>query len=359
MRIAIVQDALCVAGGSERLVLWMKQAFPQAPIFTSVFLPGKTFAEYGSMDVHVLPFARYIRTETQFKVLYLLWLFEIQRMDFSEFDVVLSSSTYLAKYIQPAPNVKHASYIYAPFRLLWKPESYSQESLPTPRFLSWFIRKMTPQLRKWDSRRTRQISRVATTCQNMAKEIQEKYQLKASIIYPPIDLSSYPEYEEDGGYYLSVSRLISHKRVDLAIKACNALGKNLVVVGDGPEMLNLRRLAGPTIQFTGNVDNKQLTSLYSHSKGLIFSSHEDFGIVPLEAQACGVPVIAFGKGGVLETVREGYTGIFFKDQVVDSLIAGIQQFEKTEFDHAKIRSWIKRFDPMVFLRTIQDFVISA
>jgi len=152
--------------------------------------------------------------------------------------------------------------------------------------------------------------------------------------------------------------LISHKRVDLAVKACNLLGKNLIIVGEGPEIKNLRKISGPTIKFVGNVDNEQLKNLYSHAKALIFSSEEDYGLVPLEAQACGIPVIAFGKGGVLETVKDGVTGIYFKEQVVESVIESIQQLEKHIFEQDIIRNWVKRFGVESFISGIQNFVYS-
>ena len=358
MRIAIVHDALCVAGGAERLVLWMAKAFPQAPIYTSVYLPEKTFPEYKILDVRVLPFSRFVRNETQFKLLYPLWLFEFQRLDFSNYDVVLSSSSYLAKFIQPAKQVRHLAYIYAPFRLLWKTESYSQDSLPTPNMFTGILKKFIPKMRKWDQEKTQLISKIATSCLNMANEIQEKYQKTSTIIYPPVDVSDYTITPDREDYFISVSRLISHKRVDLAVKACTLLGKNLIIVGEGPEIKNLRKIAGPSVRFEGNVDNVRLKYLYSHAKALIFSSEEDFGIVPLEAQAFGSPVIAFGKGGVLETVKDGVTGIYFMEQNVESLIESIQKIDQHFFDQDTIREWANRFDVDSFITGIQNFVSS-
>jgi len=238
MRMAIVHDALCVSGGAERLVLWMAKAFPEAPIYTSVYLPAGTFAGYQQLDVRQLPFARVIRTERQFKLLFPLWLYLIQRLDFREFDIVLSSSTYLAKFIRPATTVKHACYLYAPFRLLWKPESYTAESLPTPAATSGLVKGIVPLLRKWDLKRTQAIPRLATSCRNMADEIQKVYGRQSTILYPPVEVPEELPPDDRGDYYLSVSRLISHKRVDLAVQACVRSGRKLVVVGDGPEREN-------------------------------------------------------------------------------------------------------------------------
>jgi len=359
VRIAIVHDALCVSGGAERLVLWMAKAFPEAPIYTAVYLPDGTFPEYREMDVRTLPFAGGIRTERQFKLLFPLWLYLIQRLDFREYDVVLSSSTYLAKYIRPAAAVRHACYLYAPFRLLWKPESYSAGSLPTPESTQGLVKGISSLMRRWDVRRTQAIPALATSCQNMVNEIQRVYNRQATILYPPVELPNESVYTDREDYYLSVSRLISHKRVDLAVDACNRLNRKLIVVGDGPERQKLEQLSGPTITFTGRISDATLQDLYRKARGLIFPSYEDYGIVPLEAQAWGVPVIAFGKGGSLETVQEGTSGVFFNQQEVSSLVAALEGFERITFDPQKIRQWVTRFNVERFITDLKEFVATA
>lgn len=356
MRIAIVHDALCVPGGAERLVLWMAKAFPGAPIFTSVYLPANTFPEFQQLNVRVLPFARFIRSERQFKLLYPMWLSLIQRLDFSDYDVVLSSSTYLAKFIKPAPGVKHACYLYAPFRLLWKPDSYSAESLPTPEAASGLVKWSAGLLRKWDIRRTRAIPKIATSCRNMAEEIRKVYEMPAAILYPPVEIPAELPARAGREYYLSVSRLISHKRVDLAVRACTQTGRKLVVVGDGPERAKLQQMAGEGIRFTGRVSDAELQALYRGAKGLIFPSFEDYGIAPLEAQAWGVPVIAYGRGGSLETVQESVSGLFFERQEVDAVVDALDRFESTSFDPQQIRRWVSRFNVDAFVRGLQQFV---
>jgi glycosyltransferase involved in cell wall biosynthesis len=358
-RIAIVHDALCVPGGAERLVLQMAKAFPGAPIFTSVYLPDQTFAEFKELDVRTLPFSKFVKSERQFKVLLPLWLMELRTKSFKDFDYILSSSTYLAKYIKPAKNVRHRAYIHAPFRLLWKTSSYTHESLPTPRLLSPFIKSSLPVLRKWDQELTHRIPQVATSCKNVADEIQRIYNINAKVIYPPVKIHQEVSHEcAKGDYFLSVSRLISHKRVDLAIEACNRLNRKLVIVGDGPERAILEKQAGPLVQFLGRVDDENLSDLYQNALALIFPSHEDFGIVPLEAQAWGVPVIAYGKGGALETIKEGISGIFFPDQTVESLIQSIIRFDRLVFNRSQIIEWVSKFDEDEFISRIREFVFS-
>lgn len=356
-KIAILHDSLCVPGGAERLTLALAHTFPDAPIYTSVYLPEQTFPEFKNYNVHSLPNSKFVHSERQFKLFYLLWLAELQHVHFSEYDLVLSSSTYLAKYIRPAAGVTHKAYIHAPFRFLWKPESYSDSSLPTPKALTELIKLFLPVLRRIDLRETQKIPYLATNSLNMAHEIKKIYQREATVIHPPISLKAFPLRAEPGGnYYITVSRLISHKRIDLAIQACNSLRKRLIVVGDGPEKKKLEQIAGDTIHFTGRMDDRQLLELYSGAKALIFPSYEDYGIVPLEAQACGKPVIAFGKGGALETIQDQVSGIYFKEQSVESLIDGILRFEKMRFWPEQIWKWAGQFDESIFSQKMIEFV---
>ena len=356
MKIAIVHDALCVPGGAERFVLWLVKAFPDAPIFTSIYLPDATFPEYKKLNVVPLRFGTSIRTERQFKLLYPLWLWQFQRMDFSAFDVVLSSSTYLAKFIHSTGNTKHFAYLYAPFRLLWRPDSYTRESLPTPGFIAPLVKKIVPQFRKWDINNTQKIDKVATSCKNIASQIKSIYHINPTIINPPVSLADFSLSTSNGAYYLTVSRLVSHKRIDIAIEACNKLHRPLIVVGDGPERKALEKMAGETVKFVGRVDDAQLRDLYKNASALLFPSYEDYGIVPLEAQASGIPVLAYGHGGALETILDNETGLFFPHQNADTLIDCILTFETRKFDPQRIREWAKQFDAEKFIEKIRGFV---
>lgn len=356
MKLAIVHDALTVSGGAERVALFMAQAFPDATFFTSVYLPKKTFPEFKNLDVRTLPLSGSVHSDRQFKLMYPLWLSEISRMRFSEFDLVLSSSTYLAKYVRPAKRVMHRAYLHAPFRLLWKPESYSTDSLPTPTSMRGLVERALPPLRKFDILETRQINSLAANCQNIANEIKTIYGRESTVIHPPVRINDYKMAAGKGAYFLSVSRLISHKHVEIAVEACNRLGVELVIVGEGPEMKRLQDMAGKTIHFVGRVSEEKLHDLYKGCRALIFPSHEDFGLTPIEAQACGRPVIAFGKGGVLETVQPGVTGCFFADQTVDSLQVVLEGFDEMIFDPSAIRAWAAQFDVINFDRTLREFV---
>ena len=213
----------------------------------------------------------------------------------------------------------------------------------------------------WDQAAMHGVSAIATTCRNMAREIARCYDRQAEVIYAPVRLSDYrigPGLTNaPGEYFLTVSRLVSHKRVDLAVRACRQLGRRLVVVGDGPELPALRMLAGDNVTFAGLVDKRTLVDLYAGCRALLFCSEEDYGLAPIEAQASGRPVIAYGAGGALETVLEGRSGIFFGEQTTDSLIAAMTRFEGETFDPVQVRDWVARFDVEPFTRHVRNFVL--
>jgi glycosyltransferase involved in cell wall biosynthesis len=355
-KIAIVHDALVVTAGSEKVALHLSNLFPNAPIFTSAYLPEKTFPEFKSKNVKTLPLASLVKNEKQFKYLFPLWYAGFSHLDLKGYDIVISSANYLAKYINPPSSTVHVCYLHNPFRYLWKPDAYSDQSVPYNHAAMSFVRLMLPIFRQIDIRRTRKIKNLLTNSQNVANQIERIYGLKAEVIYPPINFEEYLFSKETDSYYLYAGRLISHKRVDLAIEACKRLKRPLVIAGDGLERSTLEKLGGENVRFMGRVSLEELKHLYSHCRALIFPSDEDFGIVPVEAQASGRPVIAYQSGGALETVVDNETGIFFSQQAVESLCEAMIRFEKMKFDPARIRSNAKRFDISVFNDRILDYL---
>jgi glycosyltransferase involved in cell wall biosynthesis len=357
-RVAIVHDALVNRGGAERVVTYMCEAFPDAPVFTSVYLPDCTYEEFRHREVHVLPGARWVRDERRAKRFLPLWIAGFRALDLKGFDAVLSSSTFGAKHVRPPAGVRHAGYLYAPFRLVWKPEAYDPSSVPVGRVGRWAVAVARPLLRAADRRATARIPALATTCRNMAEEIARCYGRDARIIPAPVRLSEYRVGAGSGEYYLTVSRLISHKRVDLAIEACKQLRKRLIVVGDGPQREHLQRLGDEEhVRFVGAIPRQQLVDLYAGCRALLFCGHEDYGLAPIEAQASGRPVIAYGAGGVLETVIDGWTGVFFKEQTVEALVDAMRAFEQRRFDAGEIRRSVERFDVPGFVSAIREFAL--
>ena len=355
-KVAIVHDALVNAGGAERTVTYMCEAFPDAPVFTSVYLPDRTYDAFKRREVHELPGARWASGERRTKQLLPLWIHGFRHLDLSGFDVILSSSTFAAKHVRAPAGAIHLCYLYAPFRVLWKPGSYDHGSLPISRIARLPLALARPWLRAWDLRTTRAIPALATSCRHMAAEIARCYNREARVIYVPVRLRDYTPAGGPGDYYLTVSRLISHKRVDLAVRACARLGRRLVIVGDGPELESLRRLAGDAATFVRTVTDRELAKLYAGCRALLFCSHEDYGLAPIEAQASGRPVVAYGAGGVLETVIDGETGVFFARQDVDAVAAAIEKLEEMTFDPGAIRRSAARFDLTRFIEELRDFV---
>lgn len=346
-KIAIVHDAFTIRGGAEKVAYYLSKVFPLAPVFTTVYLRDKTFEELKDIDIRTHIFSKIINNEKQFKRLYPIWYLQMRNLNFDQYDLVVSNSTYLAKFISPPINGKHISYLHAPFRLLWNRNSYSDGSLPINSSLMKIVDKFLPYLQKRDLNLTQKIDQIISNSKNMQESIRNIYKKDSIVIYPPIEINQY-SIDEPQDYYLCVGRLISHKRIDLVIKACNQLKRKLIIVGDGLEKQNLEAIASEFIQFMSNIDDQKLKMLYATCKALIFPSFEDFGMVPIEVQASGRPVIAYKAGGVLETVTEGVSGVFFMNQTVDDIIQAIERFEKLDFSSEAIRSSVEKFDFEVF-----------
>lgn len=358
-RVAIVHDALVNSGGAERTAAFMAMVFPDADIITSAYLPDRTFAEFRQRRIATLPGARFATSERRTKQLLPLWLWGFRRLELGSYDFVLSSTTFAAKHVRPPASTPHTCYCYAPFRWLWKPTAYSPQSLPFKRLPGLLAPLVRPGLRQLDYAAMQRVTRIATSCENMAREIDACYQRPAAIIYPPIRLADYAVGAEPGDYFLTVSRLISHKRVDLAIRACETLKLKLIVVGDGPELAALQAIAGPNTHFAGRVSDAELRRLYRDCRALIFPSLEDYGLAPIEAQASGRPVIAYGAGGALETVTPGLSGILFPAQTVENVIAALEAYSVATFEPQVIRQSVQRFDLEIFRRNLRSLVLAG
>ena len=354
-KIAIVADTLAIAGGAEKVTLSLSNIFPGAPIYTSVYLPENTFPEFKSKKILTMPYAGQVKTWRSFQRLLPWWYLNFTTLDLRGFDIIVSSASYLAKYINPPRGVAHICYLQNPFRLLWRPSVYGLPSLPYGRLSMTVIKLLLPLARKLDITKTRRIHQVVANSQNVADQIRQIYGIEAEVAYPPIDIDQF-SIGTPGDYYLYAGRLISHKRVDLAIQACNQLKRKLIVAGDGLERSALEKLGGETVEFVGRVSDERLRQLYSNCLALLFPSDEDFGMVPVEAQASGRPVIAYRSGGALETVIENQTGVFFDSQELEAICAAVLRFEKMKFDPELIRRNAMRFDQDVFAGKIRAYV---
>ena len=355
-RIKLVQDGLVVSGGAERLTAALCQIFPESPLFISAWLPDQTFPFFKTHPPQVLPLAKLAGSERGFKLLYPLWWLGFRSLRFENTDLVFSSSSYLAKYIQPPEGVPHICYLHNPFRYLWDRDVYAGDSLPISGTALRIADALLPQLRRMDYRLTGKITHILTNSRHMAARIKAVYGRDAEVVYPPVNTAEFPFSENREDFYLVVGRLLSYKKVDMAIQACQKLGRRLLVVGSGPEEDRLRAMAQGGVEFLGRVPEEKLKQLYSQARALLYPGYEDFGLIPVEAQATGCPVIAYGAGGVLETVLPDQTGIFFREQHSAALTEAIVRFEKTRFEHALIRQQAQRFDIEVFKEKILSIV---
>lgn len=356
LKIAIVCDWLTVFAGAERVVYEMHQLFPNAVIYTSLYnkkaLPAFKNAEVRESALRYLPFAR------KFHRLFLPWMpLAFERMDLSEFDLVISSSHSAAKGIITRPETLHVCYCHSPMRYVWDQSHQYQDQFKSFSLLRPFYRPILHKIRLWDRVAADRVDSFVTNSAYIQDRVKKYYKRESTVIHPPVDLHTFSVGKQHGDAYLAVGRLIPYKRFDLIVKAAVKMGFSLKVVGDGPELKKLKRLAkGADIEFLGKISDEDLRSAYQHAKALIFPQQEDFGIVPLEAMACGTPVIAYGKGGALETVMDGVSGLFFEEQSVESLVKAVQKFEKKKWDAEKVADSVSQFGAARFRSELRHFL---
>lgn len=361
-KIAIIHDWLTNMGGAEPLVLEIHKLFPKAPIYTSVYDPEKT-AAFKGIDVRTTTLQTKLPKKLRYK--HVLWptfrAKAFRELDLSEFDVIISSSSAEAKSVRKTrPGQVHIAYIHTPPRYYWSHyEEFRREfnfGALTPiirPFIPYFVKKM----RKLDLESTKDIDVFIANSTVTQERIKEYYGKPSTVIYPPVEVDKFtppPKGERDG--YVIWGRHVPYKRFDLAIKAANQLGAKLTIAGAGPDTERLKSLAGPTVKFVGRISDEALVKLAQTSKAFLFPNEEDFGISAVEALAAGTPVIAYKKGGALDIVQDGETGVFFEKQTVKSLVEAMKRFEMMSFLPATLHRKAKRFDKSLFDTKIQKIV---
>lgn len=372
-RIAIIHDWLTGMRGGEKCLEVFCELFPEATLFTLLREKGSASPTIEGMDIRT-SFLQGIPGITQ-KYRNFLPLFPaaIESFDLSKYDLILSSSHCVAKGVKVPAGALHISYCHTPARYLWQffDEYFASENPLKRRVIKYFIES----LKKWDLRSNKRVDHFVANSKNVRNRIKEFYSRDADVIYPPVDVTpkTLPllserlqeiEHTAHGPYYLVVSALVPYKRIDIAIEAFNKSGKRLIVIGTGPELEKLRKEASVNIAFLGWVSDEELVDHYSGCQALVFPGEEDFGIVPLEAQAYGKPVIAYGKGGALETVvpigsaGAEPTGVFFFEKTAEALNGAIDVFEKSRgaFNANGIRSNALKFNRERFKQEVMDYI---
>jgi glycosyltransferase involved in cell wall biosynthesis len=337
MRTAIVHEWLVTFGGSEKVVEQILALYPEADLFTLVdFLPAN---DRGFL-AHTRIFTSFIQKFPLAKKVYRQYLpcmpFAIEQFDLSNYDLIISSSHAVAKGVLTGPDQLHISYVHSPIRYAWDMQyQYLHESGLEKGLLSWFTRGILHYIRLWDSRTANGVDQFATNSEFIARRIWKVYRREAKVIHPPVQISNFPIREEKENYYLAASRLVPYKKMDLIVEAFNRMpDKRLIVIGDGPGLKKVKAKAQRNIEVLGYQPTEILSRYMQAARAFVFTAQEDFGITPLEAQACGTPVIAYGGGGALETIRGlDYiypTGVFYREQSAEAIIDAVGLFEANE-----------------------------
>lgn len=351
MKVALVYDRINKWGGAERVLLSLHKLFPDAPIFTSVYDPeNASWADPFEIKPSFLQKMKIARRTHEAFALFMPVAFE--SFSFKGYDVVISVTSEAAKGIITPPETLHVCYCLTPTRYLWSGyETYFKN--PALKHLS---KPAVSYLRNWDKAAAKRPDKMIAISEEVKDRIATYYKRDASIIYPPVSLGKSGKGKEEGKkkskeeYFLVVSRLVPYKRVDLAIRACNKLKYPLKIVGTGSEEKRLKQIAGPTIEFLGNVPDAELATYYEHAKGLIFPGVEDFGITVVEAQRFGKPVLAFYAGGAKETLISGKTGMFFEKQTVDDLAKSLKMFNTFRYTSEDCINQAEKFTEKIFLQ---------
>ncbi len=345
MKVALVYDWVSKIGGAERVLEALHEIWPEAPLYTAVY--NSTTAPWAKKFQVIPSFLNKFPLASKHHEFY-PWLTPLafEGFDFSDFDVVISVTSAYAKGIITRPSTLHFCYCLTPTRYLWS--GYHQYFKNKPlRFLS---KPLLKYLRNWDKVACQRPDFYLAISENVQKRIKKYYHRSSKVVYPPLDINKFFIIKEkrSSDYFLMVSRLVAYKKVDLAIKAFNQLGWPLKIVGIGSQMSRLKIMAKRNIEFLGQLTDNELLSYYQNCRAVVFPQEEDFGLVPLEAQACGKPVIAFKAGGALETVVEGRTGTFFYPQTSQALIKTLKVFKAKDFNPGVCRKNAKKFSKQSF-----------
>ena len=342
MKVALVYDRVNKWGGAERVLLALHKIFPKAPLYTSLY--NKKTAKWAeSFNIQTSFLQNFPLAKSYHELYALLMPIAFESFNFDEYDLVISVTSEAAKGIITKPGTTHICYCLTPTRYLW---SGYEDYFKNPIF-RLFSKPAVSYLRSWDKIASQRPDRYIAISTEVRKRIKKYYDRESTTIYPPLTLID-KDIEDirfsRGDYFLVVSRLTNfYKRVDLAIKACNYLKLPLKIVGSGRDESNLKKMAGPTIEFLGNLTDEKLSFYYKNSKALIFPGLEDFGLVMAEAQSFGKPVIAFRGGGALDIIKEGITGEFFENQTAESLIKVLEKFNNKSYNSSLCKENSLRF----------------
>jgi glycosyltransferase involved in cell wall biosynthesis len=365
MKIAVVCDDLIQFGGAEKVLLTILEIWKDAPLYISVAsAEWVDLCREKGITLHTsfmqkIPFAAKLN---RYLAPFFLYIIAFQSFDFSEFDIVLSLSSRFSHHIITKPQTKHVCYMHTLGRMFWEPFDYFQNEdygilEPLKKFAAYFLSLPLSVIRVMDYFSSKRIDYVISNSITTKMRVKKYLGIDSEVINPPVDLDEFRGKDHSpGDYFLIITRLISWKRVDIAIKACEDRGTPLKIVGEGPDKKRLKSISGSNTEFLGYVDDVEKTKLLKGCRAVINTQLEDFGIVPLEALACGKPVIAFGKGGVLETVEPGISGEFFYEQTPESLKEKLEKFDLGKYNPKNCIQRAKEFSKVKFKQKMLEYI---
>ncbi|CAN5915340.1 glycosyltransferase [soil metagenome] len=357
VRVALVHYWLVGMRGGEKVLEVLCDLYPDADIFTLVCDPS-AISEKLKRHRITTSFLQKIGGVKHYQKMLPLMPYALESFDLTGYDLIISSESGPAKGIIPGPDATHICFCHSPMRYIW--DLYPQYRAAAGPLTRSLMSLAAPSLRQWDVSTSHRVDHFIANSGYVAKRIERYYRRTAHVVHPPVNLARFSPLSattEPGDYYLCAGQVTPYKKIEIAVEACTRLGKRLVVIGSGVGPA-LRQLAGPTVEFLGAVDDATMTHHFAHCKALLFPGVEDFGIVPLEVMASGRPVVAYARGGALETVVDGTTGMFFHEQTTDAVVDAIGRFEAiaSSFDSGVLHSHAATFDTAVFRKRLASVI---
>lgn len=364
MKVAIIQEWLVTIGGSDKVVKAIADVFPDADIYTLVAKKevcdelGINWNKVHTSFIQKMPLAA-----KKHRAYLPLFPFAIEQFDLRGYDVIISSSHCVAKGVLTKADQLHICYCHSPIRYVWDMyNEYLEEANLTKGLKGWLVRYLLHRIRKWDMLSSFRVDYYISNSDYVGQRIKETYRRESTTIHPNIDITNFEYCGQKENFYLASSRLVSYKKIDIIIEAFNRMPeKKLIVIGGGPNLKKYKEMAKENVTVMGYQPFNILKEKMQKAKAFIFAADEDFGMIPIEAEACGTPVIAYGHGGSLETVSEGRTGLFFQEQTPESIMKAITDFEalgNTPFNYETCRKWAESFSEERFKKEIKEFVDS-
>lgn len=356
MRVALIHDHLTQYGGAERVLEALQAIWPDAPTYTLRYDPETMGQAFGHKVIRTSFLARLPFAKRAFRWFLPLMPMATESYDLSSFDVIISNSSAFSKGVITSPETLHICYCHTPTRYLWSDSDSYVEELRAPGFVKALLPYVLHKLRVWDQLAAHRVDKFVANSETVQRRIGKYYRRDSEVIYPPVDIERFAISNDPKSYFLTGGRLVAYKRFDIVVDAFTKIGKPLKIFGTGPELADLKRRAGKNIEFVGRVSDDERARLFANAIAFINPQEEDFGITPVESMASGRPVIAYRRGGALETVIDGVTGVLFDEQSWEELADTVLHFSDAQFDPQKIRAHAEQFSTRVFRKKIYELV---